>query len=52
MLSTLSSSFQYIGNSQSILKSTVNQFSFLIGVTFAYLIAEKLSAIIAIQAIQ
>jgi hypothetical protein len=51
MLSTLSSSFPNIGKSHSILKSIAIHFSFLIGVTLAYFIADNESAIIDIPAI-
>jgi hypothetical protein len=50
--STLSSSFQNIGKSQVISKSLAIPFSSLIALTFAYFIADKLSAIIEIQAAQ
>ncbi len=41
ILSALSSSLPYLGNSPSILKSTAMPRSSLIGVTFAYFIAES-----------
>jgi hypothetical protein len=52
ILSTLSSSFQNIGKSHSISKSFAILFSSLIALTFAYFIADKLSAIIESQAAQ
>jgi len=52
ILSTLSSSFQNIGKSHSTSKSVAIQFSFLIALTFAYFIADKLSAIIESPAAQ
>ncbi|MNL32597.1 hypothetical protein D3C87_1544610 [compost metagenome] len=48
--STRLSSLPNFGKSPSILKSTVNPSSFLIGDTFAYLIADKESAMIEIPA--
>jgi hypothetical protein len=52
ILSTLSSSFQNIGKSPSTSKSLAIPFSSLIAFTFAYFIADKLSAIIERPAAQ
>ena len=42
--SALSSLLPYLGKSPSVLKSVIIPYLFLIGVTFAYLIAESESA--------